>query len=129
MLVLSAASLLTMPPLVALAQTQTLRPSLMDSFRIGTGGGALCQAQSNAADPAVSGMFDRSWAVVCRDSVLPVGRMFALRGAGNEAQAALVQRVIASRDGALSCGPAEGITLEGASARASPPSRAGASPM
>tara|TARA_R110000782_G_scaffold78293_5_gene156067 strand:- start:56023 stop:59163 length:3141 start_codon:yes stop_codon:yes gene_type:complete len=93
-------------------QAQTPQPSLMDSFRIGTGGGALCQAQSNATDGAISGMFDRSWTVVCRDSALPVGRMFALRGMQGEGQTELVQRVIASRKDALSCSAAGGITLE-----------------
>lgn len=42
------------------AGTETVRPSLMDSFRIGTGGSTLCQAQSNGTGPATSSIFDRA---------------------------------------------------------------------
>jgi CHAT domain-containing protein len=53
---------------------------LRDSFPLGSGGGnALCQVQSRAADNANVSAFDRSWAIVCRDSALPVGYIFALR--------------------------------------------------
>jgi hypothetical protein len=65
-----------------LAAAQASQPSLMDSFRIGSGGGALCQAQSKSSDLAFEGMFDRSWALVCRDAEQPIGQIFALRDSG-----------------------------------------------
>jgi CHAT domain-containing protein len=56
---------------------------LKDSFPLGSGGGnALCQVQSRADDVANTTQFDRSWAIVCRDSALPVGYVFALRKSG-----------------------------------------------
>lgn len=57
------------------------RPSLADSFRLGSGGGILCQVQTNGRDPAIRGMFDRAWTIVCRDASRPVGKLYALRGA------------------------------------------------
>lgn len=59
---------------------QSLRPSLMDSFPIGSGGGALCQAQSKSSDAVLTDMFDRAWTLVCRDAATPVAQLFALRG-------------------------------------------------
>ena len=64
----------------ALAQSSDLPVSVRDSFPLGSGGNALCQVQSRAQDAAIAGPFDRAWAVVCRDSALPVGYVFALRG-------------------------------------------------
>jgi CHAT domain-containing protein len=58
---------------------------LKDSFPLGSGGGnALCQVQSRAGDVANTTPFDRSWAIVCRDSALPVGFVFALRSTGDD---------------------------------------------
>ena len=58
---------------------------LRDSFPLGSGAGnSLCQVQSRAGDEANSTPFDRSWAIVCRDSALPVGYVFALRKAGGD---------------------------------------------
>ena len=74
------------------AQTTALPLSVRDSFPLGTGGNALCQVQSRSADTAIQGPFDRAWAVVCRDSALPVGYVFALRRAGNPAAARLAER-------------------------------------
>src|SRR3546814_5884398 len=48
------------------AQATGNRPLLRDSFRIGSEGGALCQAQSATGDPAARTMFDRAWTLVCR---------------------------------------------------------------
>ena len=93
-------------------QAQTAQPSLMDSFRIGSGGGALCQAQNSRSDSAISDMFDRSWTIVCRDSSLPIGRMFALKTTEGANQESLVDRVINSRKEALACSAAGAITLE-----------------
>ncbi len=59
---------------------QSLRPTLMDSFPIGSGGGALCQAQSKSTDVVLIDIFDRAWTLVCRDAASPVAQLFALRG-------------------------------------------------
>jgi CHAT domain-containing protein len=57
------------PPLMAQDRPVLLR----DSFPIGDADGVLCQVQDRSiANPARRTMFDRSWAVVCRDSAVPV---------------------------------------------------------
>ena len=52
---------------------------LQDSFRIGSAGNALCSAQIMPADKALHGMFDRGYALLCRDAAIPIGRLYALR--------------------------------------------------
>lgn len=79
---------------------QSVRPTLMDSFRIGLGGGALCQAQSKSADVALAGMFDRAWTLVCRDAAKPIGQLFALRGDTVSTE----QRIAKSREMKVTCG-------------------------
>lgn len=101
---LSAALLLTAPSAV---QAQGARPSLQDSFRLGNAGGAICQMQSQNGDPAAPGMFDRVWAIVCRDAARPIGRIYALRNDDG-----VLARLAASRDTAIVCDPGEnGVTL------------------
>ncbi|HTI31535.1 MAG TPA: CHAT domain-containing protein [Sphingomonas sp.] len=56
-----------------------MRPSLADSFRLGQGGGVLCQVQSRVRDASTAGMFDRTWSIVCRDAARAVGQVRALR--------------------------------------------------
>jgi CHAT domain-containing protein len=73
----------------ALAQSQ--RPLLADSFRLGQGGGVLCQVQTKGRDPAVATIFDRAWSIVCRDASRPVGKLYALRGDSAAAVARLSQ--------------------------------------
>jgi CHAT domain-containing protein len=90
---------------------QSLRPSLMDSFPIGLGGGALCQAQSKSTDSALTGMFDRAWTMVCRDAAKPVGQIFALRGD----DASLERRIAAAREAELSCGSWSAVDIAGLS--------------
>jgi len=55
------------------------RPVLLkDSFPIGDANGVLCQVQDRSvANPARRTMFDRSWAIVCRDSAVPVATIYA----------------------------------------------------
>lgn len=66
---------------------------LKDSFPLGSGGGkALCQVQSRTIDAANLSPMDRTWAIVCRDSALPVGYIFALRGGESAAFARLAER-------------------------------------
>ncbi|MEO1169665.1 MAG: CHAT domain-containing tetratricopeptide repeat protein [Pseudomonadota bacterium] len=61
------------------APAQDLRPSLEDSFRLGSGTGLLCRVQSRLTDPALATMFDRAYSIVCRDAAEPVGHIYALR--------------------------------------------------
>ena len=84
---LAAAALMALPQ-VALAQG---RPVLLrDSFAIGSGDGVLCQVQDRSADNAVrQSSFDRAWAVVCRDSALPVANIWAFRNFSGDAAAAV----------------------------------------
>jgi tetratricopeptide (TPR) repeat protein len=65
------------------------RPSLQSSFRLGTSGDTLCRVQSSGVDPAVKGMFDRAYSIVCRDAAQPVGRIYALRKAAGDPLARL----------------------------------------
>jgi CHAT domain-containing protein len=68
---------------------QFASPSLADSFRLGSGGGVLCQVQARNHDAAVAGIFDRAWSIVCRDAARPVGKLYALRGNSAEVAARL----------------------------------------
>lgn len=80
----------------ALVQAQAAhaqgRPVLLrDSFAIGSGDGVLCQVQDRSIDDgARQSSFDRSWAVVCRDSALAVANIWAFRGGTAEGAAASV---------------------------------------
>ena len=58
-----------------------IRPSTADSFRLGSEGAALCTAQMRAADELLESIFDRGYAIVCRDAAEPVGHVYALRDA------------------------------------------------
>jgi CHAT domain-containing protein/tetratricopeptide (TPR) repeat protein len=73
----------------AVAAPDVVRPSLQNSFRLGTSGDTLCRVQSSGIDPAVKGMFDRAYAIVCRDAAQPVGRLYALRSGGGDPLARL----------------------------------------
>ncbi len=55
------------------------RLSVQESFRIGTSG-VPCTAQLRPMDPKLKGMFDRAYAIVCRDAAAPVGTLYAIRG-------------------------------------------------
>lgn len=62
-----------------LAAAPADRLSLQESFRIGTAG-VPCTAQLRPMDPKLKGMFDRAYAIVCRDAAAPVGTLHALKG-------------------------------------------------
>ncbi len=68
-------------PVMAFAQVAQGTPvSLRDSFPIGNSEGVLCQVQDRSIESkAKADMFDRSWAVVCRDSARPVGFVYSSR--------------------------------------------------
>ncbi len=79
----------------ALAQSDI---SAADSFRIGNAG-VLCTAQSQSGDKALSGMFDRAHAIVCRDAAAQVGKLFQFRSSSPPQPSAW-------SDEALNCEPA-----------------------
>jgi CHAT domain-containing protein/tetratricopeptide (TPR) repeat protein len=80
-------------------------PSLLDSFRLGDGGGVLCQVQTRSHDTALSNMFDRGWSIVCRDAAKPIGTLRAMRGSKADAEA----RLDSARAGDVVC---QGTTTE-----------------
>ncbi len=63
--------------------------SLQDSFRIGDDAGVLCRVQSQAGGAALKSMFDRGYAIVCRDAATAVGRLYAIRAGAAETLARL----------------------------------------
>jgi len=83
--------------------------SVRDSFRIGSGGGVLCTAQPQVADPALSDMFDQAYTILCRDAALPVGRLYALRTRGGDP----VGRLAGQRAGRALCEPAGSTEVAG----------------
>ena len=52
--------------------------SVKSSFRLGDAG-VLCTAQVRPTDQRLSGMFDRSYLLTCRDAAAPVGSVIAVR--------------------------------------------------
>jgi CHAT domain-containing protein len=83
--------------------------SSRQSFRIGTGGATLCTAQLQLQDPAFATMFDRSYAIVCRDAAVPVGRLYVLRPRGADPAA----RLAAIRGARASCEAGAAAEVEG----------------
>lgn len=81
------------------------RPVLLrDSFAIGGDEGILCQVQDRSvANPARQSPFDRRWAVVCRDSALPVANVYAFRELAGDPAAAVAPH----RRDAVECSGAE----------------------
>jgi CHAT domain-containing protein len=82
-------------------------PGLSDSFRLGSGGGVLCRVQTRSRDAAMATMFDRSWAIVCRDAAKPIGTVRALRGSEAEA------RALAARADTVTCSGTVREAVEG----------------
>ena len=83
--------------------------SLQDSFRIGSGTGVVCSAQLASADAAISDMFDRAYAVTCRDASVPVGQLYALKLRGDDPRA----RLAAQRAAKANCQAAQSQQVEG----------------
>ncbi|HYN46475.1 MAG TPA: CHAT domain-containing protein [Allosphingosinicella sp.] len=94
---------------LAAAAAQAEPVGVRQSFRIGTGGTALCTAQSQLRDPAFGDMFDRSYSIVCRDAAVPIGRLYVLRLRGGDPAG----RLAAIRSGQATCEPGESATVEG----------------
>ena len=75
-------------------------PLLRDSFPIGSSDGILCQVQDRSIESkAKHDMFDRSWAVVCRDSARPVGFVYSSRSEEQE----LLARIRPHRSEPVNC--------------------------
>lgn len=101
---LVALALLAAPALAAASD----RPiGVQSSFRIGSGGSVLCTAESTDRDPALSDMFDRGYAVVCRDAAAPIGHLYALRLRGGDPETRLADRRAAK------CAAAARTSIEG----------------
>lgn len=83
----------------ATASAQTAGPLLRDSFPIGDSKGTLCQVQSTLRDTVATGMFDRSWLILCRDASQPVGTLRLLKASAAEAQ----DRIAKARPATLGC--------------------------
>ncbi|MEA3053683.1 MAG: hypothetical protein QOG72_2586 [Sphingomonadales bacterium] len=93
---------------LAVAPAAAAEPvSLQDSFRLGTGGSAVCSAESASRDPALKDMFDRGYAIICRDAAVPVGRLYALKRRGEDP----AERLAGLRQ--AGCSPATPAELEG----------------
>ncbi len=84
------------------------RLAALDSFRVGSAG-VLCTAQNTPTDAALGGMFDRGYALVCRDAAAPVGRLYALRAGAGDPMPALAAR----RDAGTACKPPAATTIDG----------------
>lgn len=84
-------------------------PRMDDSFPVGNGQGGMCQAQSDPGGLAMRSMFDRAWTIICRDSARPVGRLYALRDAGQDD--ALIASLAADRPDGGACPAGPSITI------------------
>ena len=84
--------------------------SLRDSFPIGSASQIVCTGQTSARDEAFADMFDRGYAVVCRDAAAPVGHLYVLR-AGREDPEARLARLRSAR---VTCAEARSVALEDA---------------
>lgn len=72
----SLAALALAAPLAAVAKAPPL--SIRNSFRIGSSG-VMCTAQNAPGDARLTGMFDRSYRLTCRDAAGAVGSLIAVR--------------------------------------------------
>ncbi len=91
------------------ASAQTTSILTRDSFAIGDADGILCQVQDRSVNnPAKQSIFDRRWAVVCRDNPQPIAEMFAFKNFDGAAKNA----VRAMRRFPVTC-PASSVTIAG----------------
>lgn len=109
--------LLALLPVLAatssIAYAQGTPVALRDSFPIGSGDGTLCQVQDRSLEnKAKKSIFDRSWAVVCRDSARPVGYVYAFRSPESD----VVAQIAEYRADRISCDdPIQQDSLDGIS--------------
>ena len=76
-------------------------------FRIGDAG-VLCTAQSRPQDVRLKGVFDRGYALTCRDAAAAIGSLIAVRRSVD-----LASEPSAIGAGALACGGEESVTVDG----------------
>jgi len=107
--ILSLTIALATSPQAAFAQASS--PLLRDSFPIGSSDGTLCQVQDRSIEnKAKNNMFDRSWAVVCRDSARPVGFVYSSRSQERD----LLERIRPHRSDPVSCATSDAVaTISG----------------
>lgn len=98
----------------ALATAAPAQPriSLSDTFPIGSTGNAVCTAQALLVDPALASMFDRGYAITCRDAAAAVGRLYSLSLREGDPSGRLAER----RSERVRCAPGEGLVLGAAGA-------------
>lgn len=106
------AAVMALPGVGQAARSNSRPPSMLDSFRLGSGNGALCRVQSNATDKIISSMFDRSYSIVCRDAARSVGQIYALRSGKDDPTA----RVAALRAKVANCDDSKPVTFDGLAA-------------
>ncbi|MDT9600371.1 CHAT domain-containing protein [Sphingosinicella rhizophila] len=82
---------------------------MTDTFRIGSEGRSICTAQVTPADRALSDMFDRGYAILCRDAAVSVGNLYALRLRGGDP----ARRLAALRLERMSCEAGRPVDLSG----------------
>lgn len=91
----AALAVLAAPPVSA----QGTAPMIRDSFPIGDSTGTLCQVQTTLRDTVATGMFERSWLILCRDAAQPVGYLRLLR----TDQASAEARISKARPALITC--------------------------
>jgi len=89
------------------AMARPVRPSAAENFPIGASGD-VCEGQGSKLGDARSSIFDRKWALICRDIATPIGTAYALRG--GSAQLAAVQR---QREESLDCSASGAVAVPG----------------
>ncbi|MEO8618112.1 MAG: CHAT domain-containing protein [Sphingomicrobium sp.] len=77
-----------------------------NSFRVGDAG-VMCSAQSRPADVRLAGIFDRAYALICRDAAGAVGSLIAVRRPVD-----LAREPSALKSGALSCDAETNATID-----------------
>jgi CHAT domain-containing protein/tetratricopeptide (TPR) repeat protein len=90
-----------------LCAPRAVRPSMAESFSLGSGGDTLCQVESTPTDALAPGLFDRAYAIVCRDAAAPVGHLYALSADRGDPGLRLDEH----RDPRLRCLPGAGAPM------------------
>ena len=93
-------------PAVGLAAAAPTPISVRDSFRIGDSG-VQCRAQTRPTDPRLSGIFDRAYALTCRDAAGAVGSLIAVRRTVDPAR-----EPSALKDSAFACRADSNVTVD-----------------
>jgi CHAT domain-containing protein len=105
------AALAALPLLLGGGTASAQKISLQDSFRLGSGAGVLCSAQTVVADPMLIDMFDRGYAIACRDAAVPVARLYVLSLRGPDPAARLAD----ARSDKVDCSAPTAAAMEGLS--------------